>query len=445
MGLGCQTREECIMQDGQRHSMSKRLSLRWNFAWNLLGNGVYAVCQWGMVIVLAKLTSPDKLGSFALGVAIASPVFLLSGLALRPLQATDAQTEFKFGHYLALRLVTSCIAMCVLMGIAYAGGYTGDLVRIILAVGLSKVLESVADVLYGLMQRHERMDKIAWSRIAKGSGGLLVMTALIAWTGQVFLGVLGFSAVWGLMLLAYDLPQAAALEGGNPLESNSAQGWRIIHPQFEKKPMLRLAWMALPVGIVMGLGSLKTTIPRYFIERYCGVAELGIFAALAYLIVVGSILVGAMAQACSPRLAQHYSRGNKAAYIRLLLWLIGSALGIGCGGILLSVMGGRWILSTLYRSEYANYLSLLRWLMVAGALTYVAAPFGYAMTAARYLKMQLPLFILACGATLATAGVLIPSHGLHGAAFSLVVGTLVQIAGSMVVMRHAIIQLGKRS
>ena len=64
--------------------MSDRtLGLRGNFAWMLVGNGVYAATQWGVLVVIAKLGAPELVGRFALGLAVCAPVFLLSRLALR--------------------------------------------------------------------------------------------------------------------------------------------------------------------------------------------------------------------------------------------------------------------------------------------------------------------------------------------------------------------------
>ncbi|MCJ7504674.1 MAG: lipopolysaccharide biosynthesis protein, partial [Acidobacteriia bacterium] len=86
------------------------LSLRQNFAWTVLGNVVYAACQWGMLVALAKLGSPSLVGQFALGLALCAPVMMLANLQLRAVQATDARNEYRFGDYLALRLATTAQA-----------------------------------------------------------------------------------------------------------------------------------------------------------------------------------------------------------------------------------------------------------------------------------------------------------------------------------------------
>jgi O-antigen/teichoic acid export membrane protein len=57
-----------------------RSSLHSSFAWVLIGNVIYALSQWGMVIALARLSTPSALGRFTLGIAISTPVILFANL-----------------------------------------------------------------------------------------------------------------------------------------------------------------------------------------------------------------------------------------------------------------------------------------------------------------------------------------------------------------------------
>ena len=63
------------------------LSLRANFSWTFVGNVVYAGCQWAMLVVLAKLGTPEMVGQFALGLAISGPVIMLANTGYRRLGA----------------------------------------------------------------------------------------------------------------------------------------------------------------------------------------------------------------------------------------------------------------------------------------------------------------------------------------------------------------------
>src|SRR5262249_21688837 len=97
--------------------------LRRTFSWALAGNVVYAGCQWALLIVLAKLGSPEMVGRFALALAVAGPVMLFAGLQLAAVQATDAAREYRFGHYLALRLTTTGLALAAIAVLALGAGY----------------------------------------------------------------------------------------------------------------------------------------------------------------------------------------------------------------------------------------------------------------------------------------------------------------------------------
>src|SRR5437868_13818516 len=87
------------------------ISLRRNFAFTLAGNALYAACQWGILVVLAKLGSPAIVGKYALAMAVCSPVILFSNLQLREIQATDARRDHAFGDYLALRILCTILAL----------------------------------------------------------------------------------------------------------------------------------------------------------------------------------------------------------------------------------------------------------------------------------------------------------------------------------------------
>ena len=54
-------------------------------------------------------------------------------------------------------------------------------------------------------------------------------------------------------------------------------------------------------------------------------------------------------------------------------------------------LAGRPILLLLYRPEYAEHVAAFLLLAAATALGYVASILGYAMTAARYFRAQLPV------------------------------------------------------
>ena len=424
------------------HSLPSGLSLRANFSWTFVGNVVYAACQWGMLVVLANLGSPEMVGQFALGLAVTAPVMMCARLELAAVQATDAGREYLFGDYLGLRLITSVLALLVIVGIVLATGYRWETARVILTVGMAKSLESVSDVFYGLLQQRERMDRIGKSKMIRGPVSLVALGLGVALTGSVFWGVAGLAIAWALILVGYDIRSGVLMLKPLPYRPGRAvlrgdEQKAMLRPRWEVRTLAKLAWLALPLGFVMMLDALNYSIPRYFIERYLGEQELGIFAAIAYLQNAGVTVVFALGQSVSPRLAQYYAAGNGRAFRSLLLKLVGIGALLGSAGVLVALVAGREILTLLYRPEYADH-DVFVLLMVGAGSAYVALLLGYGMIAARYFRAQIPLFTFVTGTAVLACLWLIPSHGLCGAATAFIITMVVQAGGSLVIVVYAL-------
>jgi O-antigen/teichoic acid export membrane protein len=271
------------------------------------------------------------------------------------------------------------------------------------------------------------MDRIAISFIARGVLSLAAVAVALFATGNLVIASAALAAVWLLVLLGYDLRVAAQMLQGSALA-----------PRWSASVLWKLALVALPGGIVMALIAFGGNVPRYFIEHHLGVRELGIFAALMYPITAGTTVVAALGQSATPRLARHYALGEFAEFKRLLGRLLLAGLGLGVAGLALIRVAGAFLLEHLYQPEYSAYVTEFLWIGLACAIGFVASFLGYGMTAARYFRAQVPVFAATLVAVAAACAVLVPSHGLVGAAIATGVGTIVQAVGSAWVIAHAL-------
>jgi O-antigen/teichoic acid export membrane protein len=419
---------------------NKDITLRRNFSWTFIGNLIYSGCQWGMLVVLAKLGNPEMVGTFTLGLAVTAPVMMFSNLQLRDIQTTDAKNHYLFNDYLGLRLITTGLALPIILWITLATGYKGETAIVIILIGFAKGLESISDVFYGLLQKHEKMDRMAVSVMMKGPLSLLMLSIGTYISGSIVWGVVGLVIAWACILLIWDIPSYRWLinkftsEGEIP---DSLEG-KTAKPRWQLGTIRKLIWLSLPLGLVMMLISLNANIPRYFLEQSLGKKELGVFAALAYLIVAGNMVVSALGSAARPRLAKYYAGGNVSAYQKLLLQLVAIACLLGLSGILVAWVAGGQILTIVYQPEYAKYTELLIWLMVTAGIGYVSSFLGEGMTAARYFRTQIPLFIIVTSTSAIASFWFIPKNGLKGAAIALMIAEIVRTIFTLGVIFHAV-------
>ncbi len=218
-----------------------------------------------------------------------------------------------------------------------------------------------------------------------------------------------------------------------------------MRPRFDLRLLRPLVWLALPLGFVALLLSLNTNIPRYAIENTIGKDKLGIFAALSYVMLAGNIVISALGQSASPRLAQLYAKNDTRAYRNLLLKLLGIGLLIGAAGVLISLIAGRELITLVYSTEYAAYINVFIVLMLAAGFNYCASFMGYGITAARYFRVQMPMFISIVGITALLSLALIPPMGLMGAAFAILITMLIQCVVSLAVLNHALRSSAQRN
>ena len=131
-------------------SAARTRTLRTNFVWNTAGSAVFALSQWGILITFAKLGNATLVGLLVYGLALTSPLFIVAGLQLRSIQATDPENRHSLGQYLGLRAVTTCAALTVAIVIAAVMWIIGSQsALIILFWALSKAVDSGSDALYG--------------------------------------------------------------------------------------------------------------------------------------------------------------------------------------------------------------------------------------------------------------------------------------------------------
>ncbi len=402
---------------------ARPLSLRRNVAWTIAGNTAYGASQWAILSLIAKLGGGEMLGQYALAVAVAMPAAMLSHLNLRAVLATDIDRRYPFHDYLAVRLGATALSLVSIGVVAFLSGYRGTVAFAILLMGVSLGAENVSDAYFGLMQRRERMDQIARSMMARGAlsvaslGCALWLTRSLLWA----IAALVFSRA--AILVSFDRPRASSGERLRATGFNAQ--WRIFRA-------------ALPLGVALMLVSLTTNAPRYAIEARLGTRELGAFAAVASFITAGATLVNALGQSATPRLARHFSEGDRKRFRALALRLLCLTFAVGLAGVAAAALIGKFILSLIYRPEYAAYSGLFVAVMAAGTFSYTGATLGYIMTSARAFAPQMPLLAAAAATSAAASWVLIPAIGLPGAAAAIALAACVQIGGALLILARTV-------
>jgi len=381
-----------------------RSSLRSNFSWTLLGNLGYTTSQWLVIVLIAKLGSPEMVGQFTLAVALCSPIMLAASLGLRTVQANDVHRRYSFATYLGLRVVTTSVAVALIVVVAVAGYRSSAAIIAVYAV--AKAAEATSEIIWAQLQQQEDMGRIARSMVLKGSLALAAVALALVTTRDLVATAAGIAVGWSIALVAYDFTVARGFD-------------QSVRPRFVRSELVTLARTSFPLGIVLMVGSYAANAPRYLVDYFSGDRELGLFSANANLMLLGVTLMTALGQATAPRLARAFIDHDRTEVMRLLRTLLVTAIVLGITGITVAALAGRFALGILYTQVYAERGDILVVVMIAGLATNIASAFGVLVTASGEYNRQIGLQAINLVVGLGTAWALVPTYGALGAAWAL--------------------------
>lgn len=413
--------------NGKKH-MKDSLSFRSNFFWTFFGNVIYALSQWIIIVSIAKLGNVKMVGLFSLGLAITAPIVLFFNLQFRSIIATDTHSAFTFGEYFGARLFFQSLSMIIILFIITFGPYDMHTGLIILLVGISKVIESLSDLTYGIFQKNEQMDHEGKSQALKGFLSITVVVILLYLSETLFISLIGLILVWFLRFIYYDL--------------------KIVKKYTEIRPVFnwtikRLWWLALPLGIVSLLNSFNINIPRYLLEYFNGLEDLGYFAAISYILVAGNLVIRPLSMVAAPKLAREYNNKDVKAFLKMNVMLFVIATIIGIIAISTVYFFGDLLLEIVYDSNYKRYNHIFLILIIGSVISYYTNFLNISLVAARSFKAQPILNLITSISGIISGLLLIPKYGLEGAAFTVNILYLFQLMGSLFLFLISIQRLKK--
>jgi O-antigen/teichoic acid export membrane protein len=294
---------------------------------------------------------------------------------------------------------------------------------VVLFISVAKCVECMSDVIAGLLQREERLDRAATSLILRGAAAALTFSLAYFYFHSLVLSAAGMAGAWMAVLVLYDLPNARAL-----LKAGDGFFW------FDPQALRKLLRLSLPLGWVATIGSLTLNIPRYILQHDMGLADQGIFASLAYLIVAINMVILALTQSVTTRLSCMYAEGDLKRFRQLLTKLSMLGILITVAGVPLAFMVGRPLLSLLYRPEYGNHVGLFALLVGTAGVSTIGSFLFCGASAARSFRVQVPVYLVAMIIGALGSAILIPRVGLIGAGIALLLSAMTVVLGGLWVM-----------
>ncbi|HEY1066816.1 MAG TPA: hypothetical protein VGE52_11925, partial [Pirellulales bacterium] len=392
--------------------MSPRVSLRANLAWSVGGTAVYAVSQWLVLTLVAKLAGTEALGGYALGQAIVTPIDLWLRMKLRSSYVADVEGKTGFGEYVAVRVLTQILGLALIAGWTWLAGLDASTAAVVLAVGVLRLAEAGCDLYMSVANRREDMVMLGLSRGGRGLAIALAIGLSLAIGASLAVAVLVAAGAVALVCRFVDRAEAAKHES--------------VAPTWNAMKIAALLWLMLPAGLSEGVFTLGNQAPAYVLEFAHGTGAVGLFAALAALVSLARSVAIALGQALLPRFAKLHHAGEHRQFWKLVA-ATGAGLAVaGASGAALAALFGDVYLVYGFSPEFAGLERELVLTTLAATLAAGSVLASQLLLAVRRFRTLLAVDLLTALASLPLAAVLASRDGLAGAVWALLIAALVR-------------------
>lgn len=231
------------------------------------GSLSWAVAQWWLVWLFARFAGgAGAVGEYSLTLAVVTPIFVLGQFGLRTVYLT-LRTQQPWSSYLTLRIGGIVLSVVVIFVYFFLTS-EGD-PRLWGAVVFLKCMDAYVDLLFGKIQRENRLMQIGVLSLAKSIGTALVATAAVLSTESMSLAIFGAGIISaGIAILTHRIPTGT---NDQYVSIATTSGYREI---------LRAG---LPTTIAEGFASVSKYLPLMFLAFIADESVAGIFATAAYL------------------------------------------------------------------------------------------------------------------------------------------------------------------
>ncbi len=382
-----------------------------------IADTAYSLHQWMILTLLIKWSTPLNIGYFNYALAITAPIVMFCWLNASTILTAERAGLTNFWLFIKTRFSLLSAGVFVLLGVYYFFG-EADILLLTLLVYLNKYMESFADLAYGFLQGHTAFKEVAVSKIFRSllnvSGAALVLFT----THSIHGFVLALIAGNLIMLLAYDLPTIRRVGRGF---DNQALDLRY---RSGKELFLK----AMPLGFVALLIALNANIPRLFVGRTIGTEELGYYASIAYLLVLGSLFIHSLIAVLLPNFSSETGERQSLPELRkltrsmlLMTNIVGILLIVG------AIFFGKWGLTIFYNASFVQYHLIFVLMMVASLFFYNSTVIQALLTGFQQFRIQTISIFGSVVVNLIACSLLIPLYGLYGATIAYTLCAVTQI------------------
>ncbi|MES3712579.1 oligosaccharide flippase family protein [Staphylococcus ureilyticus] len=397
-----------------------------NIAYTFLGNITAALIKWLILILIVRLMNPEAVGFYTFAIALTSPIMLFSNMRLRTRYIVE---NIDFNDLMKIRYILDVISMIIIFVTTYL--FMNDYIYIVILIALTKALDLSSELYYGILQKKENFKLIGMMMVGKNIGIIIVFACILISTKNLYFSLIGQIFIQFIWLI---LVERKALKYTVKATSQELKS---------KKKLFIMFLTGLPLGVVQLLNSYNILIPRYLIENFLSLKDVGIFASISYLLTIMDLFMNAISQNFITSIKESVNK-NEIKKLKKFMnkHVLMSSLMLGIVTFTATYLFGEKVIYLLYGNDYAKESAILVVISLSIIFNFQSWMFDSTLMALKVYNAQLIISFITLIVSVVSSVILISIYGLIGAAISVVIITMIQACVKYIIVNIKIKKLG---
>jgi len=324
-----------------------------DYIWNSIGSFLQSAISPILLIVITRLNGVGDSGLFSFAMSLSVVFWAISLWGGRTYQVSDAKKEFSSGDYIVVRFISSLIVAVFSISFCVLSGYDLIKTELIMVLVSFKILESIADSMYGVLQIHNRLYIVGISLTMKSVFGFILFTLVDILTKNIIYGALSIFIVNIAVVIFYDIPWMKHVESVGLTKKNIIQAVKIMKKTAE-------------VFVVVFLTMFSLNIPRYFLDKY-HYDQIGYFGIMAMPITLLTLFISFVLQPNVVNLSELLKKKKIKEFTKIVSKIYFITFTLGILFVISSYLIGVWVLNIVFGIDINNFRIDLT-IMVIGAV-----------------------------------------------------------------------------
>ena len=381
--------------------MEKNTQFKKNFLWNILGTSLNAFTSLFYMIIVTRVNGVDNAGIFTIAFSTACILYVIGIYAGRIYQVTEPNKEITDKDYIINRLLSIFLMILFVILFCLIKKYTILKSIIFILLTIFKSIEAFSEVIYGILQKNEKLEIVGKSLCLKSICSVLIFAITDIITQNMVISIISIIIIWIVILFTYDIKNSKEY-----IDFSGKVNIQNVNKIFKS------GFFTFAISF---LGLYILNAPKYAIDNYLENNYQTIFG----IIVMPATVIGLVAQfLIHPYLNQildFYNKKDMKNLNKLIMKLIYMILGFGAISSLLAYFLGPEVLGLIYGIDLNSYRVGLLIIIISATLYTIGVIYSSILITIRETFSQFIIYIIVAIFALITSNICTKLNNINGA------------------------------